>query len=514
VRGSGQKLAGAGRFIWYLALRMSPAKKPLLSSAAFRIGAAFVAVLLLFGVSLVVTLKAFEELAAAERNVSALNEARHVGHVTASLVREEYIHQAHTIIERDRSHLDHYKDAARAAGATAARLLQMPLAADERPLALDVRRLVTAIDAQFHERILPAVDVQDAERVHELHEHTEELVNEVVRANEELNRRLERRAMRAVQLEARLRQRTVRYVLGCFVLAILVTAGAWFLIGQSLLRRISELRDGALRLAGGDLQTRLAVRGSDELAELGNTFNEMATSLQSHQTKLVRSERLATLGQVSAGVAHEINNPLGVILGYLKLLRRNHTGGGEAADQLRIVEDEARQCQRIVQGLLDLGRPGLSQRTRVNLVDTAREAVERLSEAGRVGSRSILLPESNFSAETTGDPTALRQVISNLVLNAIEATDETGSIALRVRRENGWLELEVQDDGPGVEPDVLEKVFDPFYTTKPTGLGLGLAVSQAIVGAHEGALELESERGKGTRARLRLPIDIRVGARL
>jgi signal transduction histidine kinase len=194
-----------------------------------------------------------------------------------------------------------------------------------------------------------------------------------------------------------------------------------------------------------------------------------------------------------------------VILGYLKLLRRGAPEGGEAAEQIRIVEDEARHCQRIVRGLLDLARPGPALRTSVNLADTARAAVERLVESGRLGTRTVTLPASGSNAAASGDPASLRQVVSNLVLNAVEATPEAGSIALRVHRNDGWVELEVEDDGAGLSPDALGRAFDPFYTTKPKGTGLGLAISQAIASAHDGALELHSAEGKGTRARLRLP---------
>ncbi len=479
--------------------------KPVLSGVTVRLGAAFLTVLLLFGASLGVTVSAFQRLATAEHDVSVLDEARQAGHIVASLVREEYIHQAHTIIEGDRSHLDHYEVAARNARGAAARLLRMPLAPDERPQAMEVERLVALIDEEFHALILPAVDARDHERVHELHERTEKLVNRVVAVNDQLNRRLERRAALAKQREDALRERAVALVLGCFGLAILVTAGTWFFLGRSILKRISELRKGALVLASGDLRTRVPVRGTDEFADLGTTFNDMASSLESHQRKLIQSERLAILGQFSAGIAHEINNPLGVILGYLKLLRRTVPEGGEAAEQIRIVEDEARHCQRIVQGLLELAHPGTTRRSSVNLADTARAAVERLVETGKLGARTVTLPASSPDAAASGDPAALRQVVSNLVLNAVEATPDVGSIALRVHRNNGWVELEVEDDGAGLSPDALGRAFDPFYTTKANGTGLGLAISQAIASAHDGALELHSAEGKGTRARLRLP---------
>jgi two-component system NtrC family sensor kinase len=477
----------------------------LLSSLKVRLGAAFVAVLVLFAAAMLMTFHTLRRLADAERDVARLDEAKHAGHGVAGLVREQYIHQAHTLIEQDRSHLAHYEVAAEHAREATLRLLRMTLTSNERSQARQVHELVARIDDAFHVHILPAVDAHDAELAHSWHEQTETMVNRVVAISESLNGSLERRALAALEMEEGMRQYAGRVVLCCFGLAIAVTAAAWLLVGQSVLRRILELREGALLLAGGDLRTRLEVRGTDEIAELAGTFNEMAASLEGHQEKLIQSQRLAILGQVAAGVAHEINNPLAVILGYVKLLRRQAHLVSDTGDQLRIVEEEANECQRIVQALLDLGRPVPSERARVNLPELAREAIDRLAGTGKVGERKLAPSALDPTAVVVGDPAALRQVIANLVLNAIEATSETGSITVSVARVDAWLELTVEDDGYGIPAQVHPRVFEPFFTTKPAGTGLGLAISQAIVSAHHGVLELRPGPKRGTRACLRLP---------
>jgi two-component system, NtrC family, sensor kinase len=477
-------------------LRSRPARR-----IARRVAGAFVVVLGLLALSLIATVRSFRQLSAAETETATLDVAKHTGHNVAGLVREQYIHQAHSIIEWDRSHVDHYRVAADAAEKATKRLLALPLTDEERAQATQIATLVSRVDRDFSELILPAIDSGDRERVHQLHEQTAERVDRVVNLSEALNRKLEERAMDASVTEEQLGRHAAILVIGCFVLAIVVTGAAWLVIGQSVLRRLSELRHGALQLAGGHLDARVPVRGSDEVADLAATFNEMAVSLTNNQQKLVHSQRLAVIGQVAAGVAHEINNPLGVILGYVKLLGRPNP----PSDGLRIIEDEVRQCQRIVRRLLDLARPIAAQRALVNLGELARDAVERLSESESLEQRTLHAPPARLDVYANGDASALRQVVGNLLQNAVEATSSSGSVTLRVRELGDTVELEVKDDGPGIPAAAIGKVFDPFFTTKPTGTGLGLAISHAIVAAHDGAIQLVSEPGEGTRAIVRLP---------
>ncbi|MEO8905576.1 MAG: ATP-binding protein, partial [Polyangiaceae bacterium] len=266
----------------------------------------------------------------------------------------------------------------------------------------------------------------------------------------------------------------------------------------------NNLRAGALRIAAGDLETRIPAKGSDEFAELAHRFNEMATAIASQQRKLIESQRLAVLGQLSAGVAHEINNPLGVILGYAKLLRPQ-TVEPKLRDGLRIIEDEAHQCQRIVEGLLGLARPAAMNREAIDLNLIVSGAIERLKEADKVAQRRIEVIDRHRSAPLEADAAAVRQVVSNLLLNAIDATAESGSITVAFGGDADSIEMVISDDGRGMSADVLERAFDPFFSGKPAGTGLGLAISQTIVATHGGTLRLESNLGHGTRAVVRLP---------
>ncbi|MFZ5894713.1 MAG: ATP-binding protein [Myxococcota bacterium] len=468
---------------------------------ARRVALVFLVVLALLGTALLATVRTFRQLSVAEQEAAALDFAKHTGHNVAGLVREQYIHQAHTIIAWDRSHVAHYQHAAEEAKQATLRLLAVPLIPSEQAEAQQIAALVDRIDRDFAQQILPAIDAGDHARVAELHEGTEQQVDRVVRLSEALNRKLEERAMEASAVEERLGRDAAVLVIGCFALAIVVTGAGWLVIGQSILRRLSDLRAAALKLASGNLDVRVPVRGTDEVADLASTFNDMAASLASKQESLLRAQRLAAIGQVAAGVAHEINNPLGVILGYVTLLQRPQA----PPDGLRIIEDEVRQCQRIVQGLLDLAKPAGNRRDPVDLTELARDAVERLQEGGKLARRRVELPQLELSSLAVGDASALRQVVSNLLQNALEATADDGAIVVEARESNDAVELQVTDDGPGMSEDTRRKAFDPFFTTKATGTGLGLAISHAIVAAHEGAITLTSEPGKGTHAIVRLP---------
>lgn len=256
------------------------------------------------------------------------------------------------------------------------------------------------------------------------------------------------------------------------------------------------------RVGAGDLAARIELAGNDEFAELAWSFNQMAASLAREQAALVRSQKLASIGQVAAGVAHELNNPLSVILGYTKLLRAE---SGPHADDLAIIDDEARQCQRIVAELLDLARPHRLDVQPVDLTMLAREAVDRLEDAGALRDRKIAVV-AHHPVVVPADPGRLRQVIANVVVNAAEATAPTGQITIDARVEADTAILTLTDDGPGIPPEVLAQIFDPFVTTKPHGTGLGLAIAQAIVDAHGGRISIASSSETGTCVSLQLPI--------
>ncbi len=168
-------------------------------------------------------------------------------------------------------------------------------------------------------------------------------------------------------------------------------------------------------------------------------------------------------------MAHEINNPLEVILGYVKLMRKNPTNIKDS--YLRTIDDEIHQCQRIVQGLLELGRPLRLDVTRVDLVELAWEALGRLQESGQIKGVRFDGPASTTPIMINGDETKLRQVAYNLLLNAIEATLGKGTVTIEVSQEGHRALLRVTDTGSGISPDVLAHLFEPFFRPNRRGAG-------------------------------------------
>ncbi|RKH16833.1 two-component sensor histidine kinase [Corallococcus praedator] len=233
-------------------------------------------------------------------------------------------------------------------------------------------------------------------------------------------------------------------------------------------------------------------------------LREANSRLARAQTELVASERLATVGKLAAGVAHEVGNPLAGILGYLSLARMK-AEGPEVKDFLERIDHEVLRIDRIVRGLLDLGRPGSAQPVPVDVgqvVETCVRLVRAGPELDRVDVTLAVTPGLLARA----DPGPLSQILINLMLNAAQAMGGQGQVRISTRREDALLFVEVEDSGPGLSPEVRAHLFEPFFTTKGRqGTGLGLAVSLNLAQGMGGRLEARDGAGGGACFRLSLP---------
>jgi PAS domain S-box-containing protein len=256
-------------------------------------------------------------------------------------------------------------------------------------------------------------------------------------------------------------------------------------------------------------QVAVAVANARLYEDLKKSYDELARA----QQELVKRERLAALGELAAVVAHEVRNPLGVIFNSLRALRRVLKPEGDAAMLLDIVGEEADRLNCIVGDMLDFVRPSDPALQPEPLALLFASVVEGAAAAAQGAGVAVRVEEADDLPPVPVDARQLRQALLNLVLNAIQATPRGGQVLLAAGLEalDGVerMRVEVADTGPGIPPEVAERVFQPFFTTKASGTGLGLAVVKRIVEAHRGEVFLESAAGKGARFVIRLPLEAR-----
>lgn len=301
---------------------------------------------------------------------------------------------------------------------------------------------------------------------------------------------------------------------------------------RSVTSPLNRLGRGVRRFARGSFDPRIRPEGYTEFIALAHDLNHMAGELQElyqqleekvavKSRELVRSERLASVGFLAAGVAHEINNPLGIITGYAEMSLRQlqkDPSPATVADTLKtlgIVCEEAFRCKQITEKLLSLSRSRDEARKPVSLVEIARNVANMIS--GLPAYRDRKLTFSATPADQIGQWTInaseaeIKQVVLNLTINAMEAVSPpSGQVNIELARKNGWVELAVADNGRGMTPQTLERVFEPFFTAKrgasSPGTGLGLSISHAIVANHGGTMAAQSQGpGLGSRFIVQLP---------
>ncbi|BDG06877.1 ATP-binding protein [Anaeromyxobacter oryzae] len=312
----------------------------------------------------------------------------------------------------------------------------------------------------------------------------------------------------------------------------------WLFTRHFLMRPVAALVQATRRVARDQLELEIPVTWSGELGILAASFNDMTRSLRTtkreldrlmsnleHQVEertaalraaqdqLVRTEKLTSLGKLSASIAHEINNPLAGILTFAKLIVRTLDQGtpDEATRKvlvknLLLVQRETERCSAIVRNLLDFARerPITLKDTDVNAV--VDEGLQLLSN--QIHIQNVTLEKRLGTVPPVlGDFGQLRQACVNVVMNACEAMGRGGRLSIETGlvEDGRWVELAFTDTGPGIPPDHLSKIFDPFFTTKERGTGLGLSVVYGIVERHGGRIEIQSEPGKGTRVAIRIP---------
>jgi two-component system NtrC family sensor kinase len=331
---------------------------------------------------------------------------------------------------------------------------------------------------------------------------------------------------------------TNRVILAFGVIAVLCVVLLLVILYFSTTQIINPLHTMVLatqKIAKGDLSHKVNVQSKDEIGSLADSFNQMTSDLKAANEKLVdwgrtlekkveertkelreaqahliQTEKLASLGKLAAGVAHEINNPLGGILIYSHLLLEDTDRDSPYYQNLEKIVKETTRCKDIVKGLLEFARPKEPEATSTNineLLDKSLSLIESQSLFQNIRVEKQYAPDLPL---IVADSSQLQQVFMNIILNAADAIQGGGELKLRTSlgADGRYISIDFSDTGPGIKQEDKKKIFDPFFTTKEVGqgTGLGLAISYSIIRKHQGTIKVQSAPGKGATFSVRLPV--------
>lgn len=287
------------------------------------------------------------------------------------------------------------------------------------------------------------------------------------------------------------------------------------LVTNLVLKPIGRIIAMSHRVMDGDLTARVEIHPQGEMGELCRAVDGMAEAVcqreerlkQATHRQITQSEKLASIGRLASGIAHEINNPLTSVLTFAHLLREKENLSEQDAEDLDLIIHETKRAAEIVHGLLDFARERPAAKEPLSLNDIVQRTVRLIRNQKLFREVTIEEHLSNSLPAVNGDANRLQQVVLNLCLNAREAMADAGTIRIETRAREGEVILEVRDTGHGIKAEDLEQIFEPFFSTKPVGqgTGLGLSVTYGIVDQHEGHIEVDSEPGIGTTFTVLLP---------
>jgi signal transduction histidine kinase len=301
---------------------------------------------------------------------------------------------------------------------------------------------------------------------------------------------------------ARALQRQLSIAIAVALLAM-VAVGLGF--GRRFIAPIFILQRGTQAVAGGDLESRVQIGGSDEFADLGGAFNTMADRLVELQENVKRQERQAMFGRIAAGLFHDLSHPIQNLGNSARLLAREDIDAESRDTFQRTIEREVATLKRFMDDLRNIAKPKPIERFAMDVNVNVSEIVDSMRPEGE---RNGIVVEARYAEGPLmidGDRFALARVYRNLIMNAIQATEPGGRVAIATARIGDHVQVTVADTGSGIAADRLAKIFDDFVTTKRRGLGLGLAISKRIVEQLDGTITVESELGRGTTFTLRFP---------
>ncbi|HEY3928827.1 MAG TPA: ATP-binding protein [Candidatus Koribacter sp.] len=290
---------------------------------------------------------------------------------------------------------------------------------------------------------------------------------------------------------------------GAFIICAIIMATLGFFVRRPMV----ELQQKIALVQQGDLNVAVDfAERNDEIGDLGRDFNSMVRQLREsreeiqrlHRTQMSRAEHLATLGELAAGLAHEIRNPLAGIAGVIDIIGRDLPVNSPACAVVKEVKQEAIHINRILSDLLETARPKQPQFKTADISATIQHAIMFAREHATTRSIQIDFIAKHVLPPVEHDPSQIHQVLLNMLLNAIQAVGQDGNIVVTLDNHDGYAAISIADNGPGIPAETLKNIFRPFFTTKGHGTGLGLSLARRIVDDHFGRIEVASTPGRGT----------------
>lgn len=381
------------------------------------------------------------------------------------------------------------------------------------------RKQLEAIDNAFHQHLaawdaLPddesAIDTSVVFRL------ADRMDRELVRPSHQLETACSLRLQQTAEAHSQLLRRTTWGLV--LVGGIGGVAGLVFGFGvsqgvsRSIHRLQVQVRDAAGKLDPTASEIVLTGNGNvvalhDEMDSLSVRIEQFVAKLQQRDREVLRSEQLAALGQLAAGMAHEVRNPLTSIKLLVQSELESSSPGGMATEDLRVIVSEVLRMERSLQHFLDYARPPSLERRRIDLGAVVQSVMGliRVRAANQKVDMQLVVPE--VGVEISADESQMQQVVLNLSLNALDVMPRGGHLTFTLRREGAWAELLVSDTGPGIAVEIRDRLFQPFATSKDTGLGLGLVITQRIVEAHGGQVGVLPKEPPGTTMKVTLPAE-------
>ena len=300
----------------------------------------------------------------------------------------------------------------------------------------------------------------------------------------------------------------IRAVSQSIMLAAVASLVALVAVSQIVARRVTSPIDELVHFSQdvGAGTTRRAREGDDDVGRLGGAFNQMLDRLDESKVKKLRNEKLALAGLFAARVAHDIRNPLASIKINSQMLEAKVKGDVKSAALVNATLHDISQIESVIRDLIELARPGELRQVPADINAVVRGVVRQLDArlSHRRVQTALILPDR--LPQVIIDTERFAQVLTNVFVNAIDAMPTGGTLTVSTRSDGADLIIEVDDDGVGIDPGMVTRVFDPFVSTKPEGVGLGLVNAKAVIEGHGGRIALTPRQPRGTRARIILPV--------